>query len=195
MRILLNQSVLVLNTGMIPIDIVTVRNAIILWYTEKARAIVEDEIERIHSVNMSIALPRVVSLVNYNKIPKRKIVYSKLNIIYRDDQICQYCGRQFPINELTIDHVIPVSRWHKIPSYRKPKSIHSWENQVCCCHSCNRHKSDKLLNEINMKLLKLPKEPAYQAHLVVSKNRAEKYGWIDYLQGFNCKIVDIINTK
>ena len=190
MHTLLNQPVLILNTGMVPIDIVTVRNSIILWYTKKAIAIVEDEIEKIHSVSMAIALPRVMSLFNFNKIPKRKIVYSKLNVIYRDDQTCQYCGLQLSVNKLTIDHIIPVSKWHKVPSYRKPKSVHSWENQVCCCYSCNKKKADKFLNEIGMRLLRQPKEPKYMPHLVVSKNRAEKYQWLDYLQGFNCKIIE-----
>ena len=194
MRTILNQPVLVLNTGMIPIDIITVRDAMILWYTEKSRAILDDKVEVVRSVNLSVPLPRVVSLVSFNKIPKRKVVYSKLNIIYRDDCQCQYCGKQLSANKLTVDHVIPVSRWHKIPSYRKPKSLHGWENQVACCYDCNSSKGNKLISEIGMNLLRSPKEPAYQPHLVVSRKKAEKYGWIDYLQSFNCKIVDMINT-
>ncbi len=195
MKTILNQPVLVLNTGMIPIDIITVRDAMILWYTKKSRSILDDNIKVVRSISLSVPLPRVISLVRFNKIPKRKVVYSKLNIIYRDDMVCQYCGTQLPVNQLTIDHIIPISKWHQIPSYKKPKSVHGWENQVCACHSCNREKSNSLLSECKMKLLKNPKEPKYQPHLVVSRNRAEKYGWIQYLQTFNCKIVDMINIR
>jgi len=190
----LNQPVLVLNAGMIAIDIVTVRDAICMWYLGKSRVIVEDDVEKIHSISLSIPLPRVISLLKFNRIPKRKVVYSKLNVIYRDDCTCQYCGKQLPINKLTVDHVIPVSRWHSIPAYKKPESVHSWENQVAACFSCNRRKGNRLLSEINMKLLKKPKEPKYQPHLVVARSKAEYYGWINYLQSFNCKIVDVINT-
>lgn len=193
MTVSLTQPVLVLNTGMIAIDIVTVRDAIITWYTEKSRAVIEDAIEKIHSVNISIPVPRVISLLKFNKIPKRKVVYSKLNIIYRDDCQCQYCGEYFSVDKLTIDHIIPVSRWHQIPAYKKPESVHGWKNQVAACHSCNRKKRNALLKEIGFKLLKQPKIPQYQPHLVIAKDKAEKYGWIDYLQTFNCKIVDVIH--
>jgi 5-methylcytosine-specific restriction endonuclease McrA len=193
---LLNQPVLVLNTGMIPIDIVTVRDAICLWYCEKARTVIDSPDEVIRSVSLSVPLPRVVSLLNFNRIPRRKVVYSKLNVIYRDDMVCQYCGKAFPMDNLTVDHVIPVSRWHKIPHYRRRgDSVHSWENQVCACKSCNKRKADRLLKEVGMKLRKVPKEPTYFPHLVVARDRAEYYGWVDFLNSYNCKIVNVIHTR
>jgi len=44
--------------------------------------------------------------------------------------LCHYCGRKFPPNELTMDHIIPVARGGK--STRG--------NVVPCCRDCNAAK-------------------------------------------------------
>lgn len=48
----------------------------------------------------------------------------------RSTGICYYCGKKFPPSELTMDHVIPVSR-----GGRSVK-----ENLVPCCKECNNKK-------------------------------------------------------
>jgi len=62
---------------------------------------------------------------------------------------CQYCYQEFPTNNLTFDHVIPRAHGGKT----------EWTNIVTACHPCNSKKANKLLSEIDMKLLKAPKEP------------------------------------
>src|SRR3989304_1297964 len=113
-RGMLDAPVLTLNSGMIPIDICNVRQAVILQVLKKAGAVKVDASCTIRSQYLSIPLPRVIMLFNFHKIPKKHVVFSRLNIIYRDDMHCQYCGRQFPMNDLTVDHVIPLSRWDEI---------------------------------------------------------------------------------
>jgi len=44
--------------------------------------------------------------------------------------LCYYCNNNFPIKELTMDHIVPVSRGGK--------SIKS--NVVPCCKKCNTKK-------------------------------------------------------
>ena len=44
--------------------------------------------------------------------------------------ICRYCGRKFPPEELTMDHVVPVVRGGKS----------SRGNVVVCCKECNNAK-------------------------------------------------------
>ncbi len=44
--------------------------------------------------------------------------------------ICHYCGKKFPPEELTLDHIVPVSRGGK--STRG--------NLVVCCLDCNQAK-------------------------------------------------------
>lgn len=57
--------------------------------------------------------------------------------------ICHYCQKHFPENELTLDHIVPVSR-----GGRSTKG-----NLVVACRSCNQAKkyltpAEILLNEI-----------------------------------------------
>lgn len=44
--------------------------------------------------------------------------------------ICHYCGKKFPAEALTMDHVIPVARGGKS----------SRGNVVPCCGACNKEK-------------------------------------------------------
>ena len=57
--------------------------------------------------------------------------------------ICHYCGEKFPANELTLDHIVPLSRGGK--STRG--------NMVVCCRECNQEK--KYLTPVEMLLREL----------------------------------------
>ncbi|CAN0913268.1 hypothetical protein LINGRAHAP2_LOCUS27819 [Linum grandiflorum] len=63
-----------------------------------------------------------------------------LDIAYR------YC---YSSENLTIDHVFPASRGGEW----------KWENLVAACSKCNSKKGQKTLEEVNMKLIKMPKAP------------------------------------
>ncbi|MDZ7816758.1 MAG: HNH endonuclease signature motif containing protein [Planctomycetota bacterium] len=59
---------------------------------------------------MKARIPEVVKMVSYNGIPENSVAFTRKALFYRDKYRCQYCG-EFPgVKELTIDHVIPVSR-------------------------------------------------------------------------------------
>lgn len=176
---------------MIPIDICRVKDAIVLQVMEKAEAIKVESEQLIRSQHLSFALPRVITLFNYSRIPKKKVVYSRLNIIYRDDMRCMYCGRRYRMDFLTVDHIIPRSRWDTVALSRRPASINSWENQVCACKRCNEIKGNKLIEECKLKLIRKPYEPKYVPHLVISRLKAERYGWLEFLN-YNVRVVDFI---
>ena len=58
--------------------------------------------------------------------------------------ICHYCGKKFPPSELTMDHVVPLSR-----GGRSTKG-----NIVPCCKACNNNKKytmpvDEILAELD----------------------------------------------
>jgi 5-methylcytosine-specific restriction endonuclease McrA len=60
--------------------------------------------------------------------------------------ICHYCGGKFTPDELTMDHIVPVSRGGKS----------SRGNIVVCCKDCNNAKKyltpvDMILNELEEK--------------------------------------------
>lgn len=178
---------------MIPIDICNARDAIVLQVLNKAEAIRVDESYQIHSQYLSLPLPRVIMLFNYHKIPRKRVIHSRLNIIYRDDMRCQYCGKRRRIDELTVDHVIPMSRWYSIPQQLRPELPNSWENQVCACKTCNSIKGNRLPEECGLKLVRKPVEPKYMPYLVISRASADRYGWLEFLT-YNVRIVDVIDT-
>jgi len=190
---MLNLPVLTLNTGMVPIDICNVRDAVTLQLTNKAEAVKVDDSMRIRSQYLSLPLPRVIMLFNFHKIPRKRVVHSRLNIIYRDDMRCQYCGRRFKIDDLTVDHVVPVSRWEYVPDRNKPLSPNSWENQVTACRRCNTVKGNRLLHECGLKLIRDPAEPKYMPYLYISRTHADRYGWLEFLN-YNVRLIDVIDT-
>jgi len=48
--------------------------------------------------------------------------------------VCHYCGRSFPPNELTMDHIVPIARGGKSTK----------GNVAACCKSCNNSKRQLL---------------------------------------------------
>ena len=56
----------------------------------------------------------------------------------RSDGICYHCKKKFPLNEITMDHIVPLARGGK--------SIKS--NLVPSCKKCNFEKKHKLPFEI-----------------------------------------------
>ena len=62
--------------------------------------------------------------------------------------VCRYCGKKFPPEELTLDHIVPVARGGK--STRG--------NLAVCCLECNRRK--KYLTPAEMLLRSLENDGA-----------------------------------
>ena len=117
---------LVLNATYEPINVCTVRRAVVLLLKDKAEMIERAEWS-LHSATSTMARPVVIRLVSYVRIPRdthrRKI--TRRAVFARDDWTCQYCGSR---SNLTVDHVVPRSKGG--PS--------SWENIVASCAPCNR---------------------------------------------------------
>ena len=188
---MLHGDVLVLNNSFTPIDVTSIKGAMRLILRGKAKVVQEDNTQSIRSANVVIPVPSVISILGFNKVPKRIAKFSKLNVIYRDNQTCAYCGKQFPINKLTVDHVIPISRYAQF----NPTSVtgaSSWSNCVCACEACNFRKGNKLLSELGWKLRIKPNAPTYLPHIVISKKQAELRNWVPFC-GFNVRMVEIIS--
>ncbi len=60
----------------------------------------------------------------------------RFQVLSRDKNICQYCGRQPPEVELEVDHIQPVSKG----------GIDELSNLITSCRDCNRGKSNKELS-------------------------------------------------
>ena len=122
---------LLLNATYEPLKVVDWRKAITLWCQGKVEVISVYDCE-VHSVSLTVKLPSVIRLRRYITIKRHcnLVPFSRANIYARDDHTCQYCGRTFPVDTLTFDHVVPVRR-----GGRK-----DWENIVTSCVRCNRRK-------------------------------------------------------
>lgn len=164
----LNQSVLVLNRHWLAIHISSVRRALCLVYAGLAK-IVDEEIqthsfdswrelsqassspEMIHTPRFSLLVPQVIVLTRYSRRPPQEVKFSRRNICVRDDYRCQYCGTVPMRDELTIDHVIPLSRGGKT----------TWDNVTVACIRCNTRKGNRTPEESGMLLQRAPARPSW----------------------------------
>jgi 5-methylcytosine-specific restriction endonuclease McrA len=108
-----------------------------------------DEYDWIHTVRFQIAVPRIIRLLAYEKLPRQDVKFNRRNIYARDSSRCQYCGKKFPSTELSLDHVVPRSQGGKA----------SWENIVCCCVRCNVKKGGRTPEQASMHLITRPVKP------------------------------------
>ena len=127
--------VLVLNASYEPINICGARRALVLVLKGIARTEEEHGL-MLHAQRSRIAMPSVIRLLEYRRIPHQTRALSRKNILLRDRNTCQYCGVLLPSSDLTLDHVVPRSRGGNS----------TWENLVACCHVCNRKKGNRMLD-------------------------------------------------
>jgi 5-methylcytosine-specific restriction endonuclease McrA len=105
--------------------------------------------EWVRTVRMHIAVPKVIRLLGYDRLPQQDVKLNRRNIFARDKNLCQFCGKHFPTSELSLDHVLPRSQGGKS----------TWENLVCCCTRCNAHKGGRTPEQAHMKLVRRPVKP------------------------------------
>jgi 5-methylcytosine-specific restriction endonuclease McrA len=178
----LSASVLVLNRLFMAVHIVNARRAFCLLFREHAEVIHFEEgyfanydfsawremselradekkphEDWIRAVNFEIQVPRVIRLFGYDRLPRRKIRFSRRNLFARDGFKCQYCRREFPPAQLSVDHVVPRSRGGPT----------AWENVVTCCLNCNVKKGGRTPKEARMKLARPPRKPRRNPQLTM----------------------------
>jgi 5-methylcytosine-specific restriction endonuclease McrA len=160
--------VLVLNATYEPINVCTVRRAVVLLLKDKAEVIERGQYE-LHSATATIARPVVIRLVTYVRIPRdthrRKI--TRRAVFARDDWTCQYCGAR---SNLTVDHVVPRSKG----------GGSSWDNIVASCAPCNRRKGNALPRQVGMRLQRQPRTPRPHVFIQVASPTIPA-AWQQYL--------------
>ena len=141
--------VLVLNSSFQPLSVIPERRLIVLlskqkvtFVDENVRRVIEESIQ---ARRLESERPVIVQLLANVRVPRVALQPTRSNILLRDDETCQYCGKRS--RDLTLDHIVPRSRG----------GSSSWENLVACCKSCNGKKGNKLLKEANLHLLRQPK--------------------------------------
>lgn len=125
----------------------------------------------IRCVKFDIAVPRIVRLLFFERLPRQPVKFNRRNIFARDRNRCQYCGKKFPTSELSLDHIFPRSRGGRA----------DWTNIVCCCVKCNVRKGGRTPEEANMKLIAEPVKPK-RSPVLTLRLSSEKYAsWKQFL--------------
>jgi len=164
---MLNSSVLVLNRSYLPIHVTSVRRAFALVYQGIARVVDEQyqtfDFDSWHKLAVArdqdaigtprgrIRVPRVIVLLLFDRLPRRHVRFSRINIMARDAFQCQYCGVKPARAELNLDHVVP----------RALGGRSTWDNIVTSCVACNRRKGGRTPRQAGLRLRRKPARPRW----------------------------------
>ena len=127
-----------------PLSIISAQDAVSAIWRDRVNVVETWQDAYFRSPSTTIAVPKVIALRTFAPIgsdPK----FCRRSVILRDRFRCQYCGGQFPSEELTYDHVVPRARGGRT----------EWSNIVMACIPCNAMKDDRS----DMKPQKMPRRP------------------------------------
>jgi 5-methylcytosine-specific restriction endonuclease McrA len=163
--------VLILNQNYEPLSVCSARRAIVMHLMGKAEIVETYDGLKIRTVRTGYPLPSVVRLGVYVKVPHKRILLTRKNIIKRDRHTCQYCGDSR--GPMTVDHVIP----------KLAGGSDTWENLVCACARCNNRKGDRSPDKAGMKLKRRPRRPDHitfiQSFIGIADVRWRPYLFLD----------------
>ncbi len=195
----LDCKVLVLNKMYMAVRVISARRAFTMLFRDLAEVVhVEDgqwmtydfstwaelselrrefEAEQAHrhdwvsTVRFNLAVPRVIRLLGYDRLPQQHVKLNRRNLFARDRNRCQYCGNIFPTQELSLDHVVPKTQG----------GGESWENLVCSCVRCNARKGGRTPDQANMALIKTPTRPKRNPLITVKLGQQRYESWKTFL--------------
>lgn len=140
-----------MNSACQPLKLVSWQKAICLWFQGKVE-ILEFHGTSAKSATSDFQLPSVLRLKKYVSPRKSsRLKFSRENIYLRDAFTCQYCAVQFPAQHLTLDHVVPASKFGR----------KDWMNVVTACRDCNHKKANRTPLGAGMPLLNEPRIPTW----------------------------------
>ena len=99
---------LVLNASYEPINICGARRALVLVLKGVART-EEEQGATMHAQTLRIAMPSVIRLLEYRRIPHQTRALSRKNILLRDRNMCQYCQIVLTAGERNRHPLVPRS--------------------------------------------------------------------------------------
>ena len=125
----------------------------------------------VSTVNFYIAVPRIIRLLFYDRLPRNEVKFNRRNIFARDRNKCQYCGKRHATSELSLDHIIPRSMGGE--------SV--WENIVCACAKCNIKKGGRTPRQAGMKLIQKPVKPKHNPLVHIHLGHRRYSSWKQFL--------------
>jgi 5-methylcytosine-specific restriction endonuclease McrA len=192
----LSANVLLLNRLYMAVRVVSARRALTLLYRELVEVVALDDGQYlaydfddwvqisqfkhqfepelhdwVRTVRFQIAVPKIVRLLGYDKLPATRVKLNRRNLFARDGNRCQYCGKRYPTSELSLDHVVP----------RSQGGNNCWENIVCACIRCNVKKGGRTPEQAGLRLVHPPLRPKRSPVLTIKLSDSKYASWKQFL--------------
>ena len=162
-------AVLLLNATHEPLAVLSVARAAKLVFKQRVEAMVAEQATLMGNDGV-LSVPSVLRLKVFVNVPRRNAPrWTRRGVFVRDGSMCAYCRKYLKASELTVDHVIPVSRGGRS----------TWGNTVTACARCNQRKADRMPHEAGMKLWIEPKTPRTNYLLAAGDIPATWKLWIE----------------
>ncbi|MBN2456045.1 MAG: HNH endonuclease, partial [Sedimentisphaerales bacterium] len=125
----------------------------------------------VSTVSFSIAVPRIIRLLFYDRLPRNEVKFNRRNIFARDKNRCQYCGKRYPTSELSLDHITPRNMGGKS----------AWNNVVCACINCNVKKGGRTPKQAGLTLVCKPIRPKRNPLVNIHLGHPRYHSWKQFL--------------
>lgn len=159
--------ILRLNKSGMPIDWLTKKDAVCIFVKDHISWSMGDSVIPVYGGTNRlgrrtvIELPSIIATVG--EVHYQRFVPPLENklLFRRDRNMCLYCGKVFPKEELSRDHVVP----------RFQGGRDRWTNVVTACRKCNHRKGCRTPEQANMELLAVPFTPNQFEFLYMANKR------------------------
>ncbi len=144
--------------------VVLASKAMIAWSAGNTQFTFRGGINRSSGKRSLLQISSIIAVHGYSrKHPLASLVPPLLNreLFRRDGNICMYCGNLYQDQQLTRDHVRPLSQG----------GGNAWNNVVTACKSCNNSKGARTPEEARMCLVAVPYVPNRAEYLFLSNRR------------------------
>ena len=166
----LSQQVLRTDVSGMPLEWINYQEAVKLYHAEQVAYSVGTLLYRVHGGICAatgrrsvVAVNSIIATQGSNKSLHKAYVPPLNNpaLFKRDAHLCLYCGNHFHGDDLSRDHVTPISRGGQ----------DVWTNVVTACKRCNNHKAGYTPEEAGMQLLAVPFTPTHAEYIYLQGRR------------------------
>jgi len=169
----LSQEVLRTDVSGMPLEWIGYQDAVRLYHLEQVAYTCGTLLYRVHGGRNARTGRRSVIEVssiiatygNNHALAKARARYvPPLNnpaLFNRDGHLCMYCGERFRSQDLSRDHVTPLSQG----------GADLWNNVITACKRCNNHKASRTPEEAGMQLLAVPFTPTHAEYIYLQGRR------------------------
>lgn len=110
--------------------------------------IVNDRLEKFDMSERKTFTDEQLATIGVTKKTTARKIFSKnarINLYESANHNCRICGKPLAYNEMTIDHIVPLSRGGK----------NTYDNLRCVCEDCNKIKGNRLDDEMYKGLINI----------------------------------------